>query len=135
MRLLIDTQILIWEVVEPGRLSAAALAAMDLEVSEQEPLGVSAFSLVELAYAVEKASNPLTAADRDIILTVLHDVESPFELVPVDGAVAERVGRVPRVANADPGDRIIVATAEVRELRLISADRKIPGMTQQEVIW
>jgi len=108
---------------------------MDLEVSEQEPLGVSAFSLVEIAYAVEKASNPLTAADRDIILTVLHDLESPFELVPVDGAVAERVGRVPRAANADPGDRIIVATADVRELRLISADRKIPGMTQQEVIW
>lgn len=54
MRLLIDTQILIWEVVEPGRLSAAAVAAMDLEVSEQEPLGVSAFSLVEIAHAVEK---------------------------------------------------------------------------------
>ncbi|MBA2609793.1 MAG: type II toxin-antitoxin system VapC family toxin [Actinobacteria bacterium] len=135
MRLLVDTQVLIWEVLDPARLSPAASAAIDREIEDQEPLGVSAFSLVEIAYAVEKASNPMTSLDRDRILLLLRDAEAPFEVLPVDMAVAAQVGRVPRSANADPGDRIIVATVEVHGLGLISADRKIPGMTKQEVIW
>ncbi len=77
----------------------------------------------------------MTSLDRDRILLLLRDAEAPFEVLPVDMAVAAQVGRVPRSANADPGDRIIVATVEVHGLGLISADRKIPGMTKQEVIW
>lgn len=135
MRVLVDTQVLIWEAIAPGRLSPAAAAAIDREIEDQEPLGVSAFALVEIAYAVEKASNPLTAADRDAILWLLREAESPFEVMSMDMAIAEHLARVPRTVNADPGDRIVVATAEVHRLRIVSSDRKIPGMTQQEVIW
>ena len=135
MRVLADTQILIWYVIEPDRLSAAAARTVQEELHAQQPIGVSAFSLVEIAYAVEKPSNPLTGDDRVAILDVLRDPETPFEVVPVDLLVAERVASVPRITNADPGDRIIVATAESHGLALISADTKIPGMTTQEVIW
>ena len=135
MRTLVDTQILIWEVLEPERLSSAAAAAIDREVAAQEPLGVSAFSLVEVAYAVEKASNPLSGADREAILRFLDEPECPFEIVPLTGPVAAHVAEVPRTSNADPGDRIIVATAETLGLELISADRKVPDMTTRRVIW
>lgn len=135
MRALADTQVLIWYVIDPGRLSAPAAAVLQQAVDEQEPLGVSAFALVEIAYAVEKASNPLTAADRDAILAVLRDPETPFDVLALDLAVAEQVARVPRTANADPGDRIVVATAEVHGLGIVSSDRKLPGMTQVDVIW
>jgi len=103
-------QILIWEVLEPDRLSPAAAAAINREVAAQEPLGVSAFSLVELADAVEKASDPLSGADREAILRFLHEPRCPFEIVPLTGPVAAHVAEVARTSNANPGDRIVVAT-------------------------
>lgn len=91
-------------------------------MERDERMGVSAFSLMEIVYAAEKATNPLSAENRAAIGEVLGDAESPFEVLPVDAAVADRVALVPRAQNADPGDRLIVATAEVHGLAVITAD-------------
>lgn len=56
-------------------------------------------------------------------------------MVPVDLAIGEHVRRVPRAQNADPGDRIVVATAEVRGFSIVSADGKLPEVTAQRVVW
>jgi hypothetical protein len=61
-----------------------------------------------MVYAVEKPTNSLTANVLDAIVGVLADPESPFEVIPVDAAIAEHVRSVPREPNADPGDRLIV---------------------------
>lgn len=135
MRLLADTQILIWYVTDPDRLSPAATAALESAAADLELVGVSAFSLVELVYAVEKRTNAVSLAQADAIRRVLDDPESPFEVLPVDVAVARRVESVPRALNADPGDRIIVATAEVLGLDLVSSDRLVSLMTERSVIW
>lgn len=135
MRLLADTQALVWYVTDPDRLSEHAVAALQTSSDAEEAVGVSGFSLVELAYAVEKKSNAISEEQATEILAVLHDPESPFEVLPVDLAVGERVREVPRTINADPGDRIVVATAEVHGLAVISSDSKMAEMTEQEIIW
>lgn len=135
VRFLADTQILIFYVVDPERLSLAALATLHEAAAANERIGVSAFSLIEISYAVEKETNPLSVENRQAILAMLAEADSPFEIVDVDAAVANRVIAVPRKANADPGDRLIVATAEVYGLGLISSDRKIPAMTNRPVVW
>ncbi len=106
-----------------------------MRVEHLEPVGISAFSLVELVYAVEKRTKAVSLAQADAIRRVLDDPESPFEVLPVDVAVARRVESVPRALNADPGDRIIVATAEVLGLDLVSSDRLVSSMTERSVIW
>jgi PIN domain nuclease of toxin-antitoxin system len=63
-----DTQILIWYVIDPDRLTADAIAALEDATAAEEPIYVSGHSLVELVYAVEKATNPLTPDDRQAIL-------------------------------------------------------------------
>lgn len=135
MRFLADTQVLVWYVTDPDRLTGRAVAAMQASSDDEEPVGVSGFSLVELAYAVEKKSNAISSEQFTAVLAVPHDPESPFEVVSVDLAVGERVRHVPRTANADPGDRIVVATAEVHGLAVISSDSKVAEMTGQEIIW
>jgi PIN domain nuclease of toxin-antitoxin system len=130
-----DTQILIWYVIDPDRLSADAVAALEDATAADQPIYVSAHSLVELVYAVEKATNPITEDDRQAILSELAREDSPFEVIPVTGEIANHVAKVPRLPNADPADRIIVATAEVLGLTLVSSDRHIPTMTTTAVIW
>jgi PIN domain nuclease of toxin-antitoxin system len=102
--LLDDTQIMIWYVTDPARLSAAATAAVETSVADLEPVGVSAFSLVELVYAVEKRTNTVSLAQADAIRRVLDDPESPFEVLRVDLAVARRERFDPRTVRA-PGRR------------------------------
>ncbi len=70
MRFLADTQVLVWYVTDPDRLSAQAVAAMQASIDAEEPVGVSAFSLVELAYAAEKKSNAIGSGQFTSILAV-----------------------------------------------------------------
>jgi hypothetical protein len=43
-------------------------------------IGVSAFSIAELVYATEKATNPISLDDLNAIKTVLGDRQVPFKL-------------------------------------------------------
>ena len=135
MRLLADTQVLIWYVLNPEKLSLAAADELAAEAAANTRVGVSAHALVGIAYASEKRTNPLTDNDVAAIHAVLHDNASPFEIAPLDLLVTEQVRSVPRADNADPGDRIVVATGEVLNLTIVSSDRKIPSMTSQPVVW
>ena len=130
-----DTQVLIWYVIEPDRLTTAAVDALNAATDVDQPIYVSAYSLVELVYAVERATNPFTEDDRRAILEELDSGDTPFEVLPLSAAIANRVAGVPRTATADPGDRIIAAAAEEFELPLVSADRHMPSTCRTQVIW
>jgi len=129
-----DIHIVVWYVLNPAKLSTKATEALEGCVAAGEPIRVSAHSLVELVYAVERPTNPFSEDDRQAVLEVFEAEDSPFEIVPVTAEIANRVASVPRTANADPGDRIIVATAEVLGLSIVSADSKFPSMTSLTVI-
>lgn len=133
--LVADTQVLVWYVREPSRLTRVAVGALETATANGDVIGVSAFSIVELVYATEKATNPISLDDLNAIKSVLSDQASPFQVIELDDEIAFRVALVSRVSNADPGDRIIVATAEVLGLPLVSSDSKIPGMSSLTVIW
>ena len=133
--LVADTQVVVWYLREPGRLSTRAASALEDAIANGGTIGVSAFSIVELVYAVEKATNPLRTEDLDVIVNALRDPDGPFEVVDIDSGIAAGVASVARRQNADPGDRLIVATAEALGAPLVSSDAKIPAMTSVEVIW
>ena len=129
-----DTHIVIWYLLNSAKLSQEATEALERCVASNETIRVSAHSLVELVYAAERGNNPFTEEDRQTVLGAFAADDSPFEIVPVTAEIANRVASVPRAANADPGDRIVVATAEALGLSIVSADPKFPGMTELTVI-
>lgn len=90
MRLLADTQVLVWYLTAGRRLSSAARDELCAETDAGRRIGVSGHALVELAYAVEKKRDPLTIEDVDAIIAVLHDEASAFEVIPLDLAIGER---------------------------------------------
>jgi PIN domain nuclease of toxin-antitoxin system len=59
-----DTHIVIWYVLNSAMLSAQATSALERCVAAGEPIRVSAHSLIELVYAVERANKPFSAEDR-----------------------------------------------------------------------
>jgi len=123
MAAVLDTHAAIWYVFIRKRLSQDALRFIRRSVDNGTPIYVSAISLVETIYLIERGRIPLEAAQR--LAAGLKDPASGLLVAPVDSDVAEAVHRVPRDIVPDMPDRIIAATALRLGLPLISRDLRI----------
>lgn len=86
-------------------------------------MAIAAISLWEIAKLVELGRIELTAAIDD----VLQELESgsDFTVLPLDARVALESTRLGSGFHRDPADQLIVATARVHALRLVTADERI----------
>ena len=123
MRLLLDTHVLLWWLDAPGRLSSAQRQAIADARTVGEPLAVAAMTLWEIAKLVESRR---LLFDEPIELVLDRIERNPALCVlPLDARVAVESTRVGDTMPKDPADRLIVASARVHGLRLVTADENI----------
>jgi PIN domain nuclease of toxin-antitoxin system len=127
-----DTHALIWYLANDPRLSAAAGAAMDEAGARGDAILVSASTLVELTYLVEKGR--LSAIARQRLVNLLADSAGPFQLAPLDAEIAAAVERVDRHLIPDLPDRVIAATAIAWNSPLVSRDERIRA-SEISTVW
>jgi PIN domain nuclease of toxin-antitoxin system len=126
-----DTHALVWYLFEPEMLSPAASAALDAATEGVGKITVSAMTLVELTYLVEKGRVP-----AHVLSTVTDLVERGVSIVatPLDAAIAKTLATIPRSDIPDLPDRVIASTALHLGLPLVSRDGKILASSVQ-TIW
>jgi PIN domain nuclease of toxin-antitoxin system len=93
---------------------------------------VSAITLVEVIYLVEKGKLP--QASLDALVAALADPSEAMHLLPVESSVTQAVHQIPRAWVPDMPDRIIAATAWAHGLRLVTCDPDIRA-TSLPTIW
>ncbi len=118
MRLLLDTNILIWFLAEPQRLSRTAFA--DIEDRGNEIL-FSAASIWEIAIKVTKKPGSFPLDAEEVFAIAL---ETGFRELPVRAAVARHVANLPPHHN-DLFDRILIAQAMTEPAILYTADAQL----------
>ncbi|WP_025323308.1 type II toxin-antitoxin system VapC family toxin [Deferrisoma camini] len=128
MRLLLDTHIFLWSLLEPERLGGRIAA--ELENPDNE-LWLSSISVWEILVLAEKGRIQLDQDPPAWIHTALKKV--PIREVPVDHEVAIH-SRLVDLPHDDPADRFLAATARVRNLTLVTADRRLIGAAGFEVL-
>ncbi len=132
MSAVLDTHAAIWYVFIRKRLSQNALRFIRRAVDSGRPAYVSAISIVETIYLIERGRVPLEAMRR--LENGLKDPASGLLVAPVNSDVAEAVHRVPRDIVTDMPDRIIAATALHLGLPLVTRDQRIRSVGI-ETIW
>ncbi|MCL4864400.1 MAG: type II toxin-antitoxin system VapC family toxin [Gemmatimonadales bacterium] len=117
MRVLLDTQVWLWMLAAPDRLSTASRAL--LAAAENELL-FSAASAWEIAikHGLGKLQLPESPAEY-IPRMMVHTSVTPL---PVHHRHALHVAQLPE-HHRDPFDRLLVAQAQVEGVPIVSADR------------
>jgi PIN domain nuclease of toxin-antitoxin system len=115
-----DTHAALWYVYADPRLSRTVKSFIDDAIAGRVRVAVSAVSLVEVAYLVEKTRVPSTTF-RDL-REVLADPNHVFKEVPVTVEIAEAMLQVPRDQVPDMPDRIVAATAIYHGVPALSRD-------------
>ena len=132
IRAVADTHAIIWYLFEDERLSRVAKEFMDDAAESGEQIGISAISLTEIVYLVEKAKiNPETL---ERLLQSIETGNAALVEIPVTGKIASRMMEVSREAVPDMPDRIIAATALELSVPIISRDGKIKA-SGLKTIW
>ena len=121
--LVVDTHAAVWYLLNSSRLSSTAQRAMDDATDAGDPVYLSAISLVEIVYLVEKGRLPAVVIER--LTAALSDPESGFTIAPLDVEAAWAVQHISRDIVPDMPDRIIAATALSLGLPLATRDSAI----------
>jgi PIN domain nuclease of toxin-antitoxin system len=130
--IILDTHVWIWWVSSPDLLSSRARTLIDKSVVDKK-IYISSMSVWEVAMLVAKGRLQMTMEVGDWIRA---SEALPFiQFVPVTNAIALKAVRLPMKSLIDPVDRIIMATAMVLDLVLITKDGKIRKDALVTTVW
>ena len=129
--ILVDTNIVLWVAFDADRLSKKATETLEEARRTGLGLAISDMTLLELAMLASKKRIPLNVS----VESFLSDVETRFSILPMNPQICARAFALPPVYFKDPADRIIVATALVEGIPLITADREIRNSRALPTIW
>lgn len=119
MRLLLDTHIWLWSLLEPARLTADVREAL---LEPENELWLSPITIWEVSILVDRGRLTL---DRPID----EWIGSAFDAAPVHEApltfqVALECQRM-ALPHRDPADRFLAASAKVFDLTLVTSDERL----------
>ncbi len=120
MRLLLDTHIWIWSLIDPARLKPRVLAAL---AHRNADLWLSSISVWETLVLISKGR--LRIKDGDGLRWIGEALKrSPLREAPLTHAIAIESQSI-EVDHWDPADRFIAATARVLDATLVTADERL----------
>jgi PIN domain nuclease of toxin-antitoxin system len=119
LKLLLDTHVWLWSILDPAKLSRRVSSALE---SADNELWLSPISFWE-ALLLEERGRVRLGTDPFAWLEKAFEAASLRE-APLNRRVALESRRV-RLPHQDPVDRFLAATAVVYELTLVTADKRL----------
>ena len=123
IRGVIDTHAVIWHLYNEPLLSPTVRAFLMTSAAQGDQVGVSAITIVEIVYLVEKGRIQHDALVQ--LQTALDTRRNVLAIVPIGRLIAESMPSIDRSRVPDMPDRIIAATALHLGVPLLSKDAKL----------
>lgn len=119
MKLLLDTHVWIWSVMETRRIKPSLRRILD---KPQTEAWLSPVSVWEALYLAERNRIRLPGDPRAWVRNAIQVTDLREAPLTIPVALASRELALP---HADPADRFIAATAAVYGLKLVTADQHL----------
>lgn len=129
--ILLDTQVLLFDALEPKRLSRKARTALE-EGMAADALACSDISLWEIALLAARRridAGPDIAAFIESVLQLRS-----VRVLPITPAIAT-LAQSDLFAHGDPADRLIGATAIEHGVPLVTADAELRKLRELKALW
>jgi PIN domain nuclease of toxin-antitoxin system len=129
--IVLDTHALVYDALEPARLSARARKAIDLAAATRE-LACCDISLWEIAMLIARDRlNPGMDARQ-----FLDDLIAARRLhvLPITPEIAV-LSQSDAFSHGDPADRLIAATALLHRAPLVTSDAKLRKLKEITTVW
>ena len=120
MSFLLDTHVWIWTQEEPDAIGGKTRALLE---TTSDDLCVSAVSSLEIARLVSGKLLELQGSLDRWVRTAIDSIEA--RSFDVDHRIAIESYKLPGRFHKDPADRLLVATARLNDLTLVTADERI----------
>ena len=123
MKVLLDTNILLWAIIEPSRLKPAIRGMLE---DRRHDILFSAASIWEIAIKTALGRADFKVSPEEILGEA---VANGFVELPVRSAAALRVATLP-LHHRDPFDRLLIAQAMTEPARLYTADAELEAYSE-----
>jgi PIN domain nuclease of toxin-antitoxin system len=130
VKLLLDTHVWLWRLLDPGRLSDEAERAV---ADRDSTLYLSSVSTWETLALARKGRLSLKPSPTEWVLDSLR--RTAPRTVPLTHGIALRSEALDGFASADPADRFLVASALEHELTLVTADEAMHSFEPLTTLW
>ena len=119
MKLLLDTHIWIWSLIEPERLPSRARAAL---ADARNELWLSPISAWEATLLAERGRVKVLSSALEWVEAMLKATPAREAALTHDVAIRSCTVKLP---HRDPADRFIAASAIVHDLVLVTSDERL----------
>ena len=130
--IVLDTHAWIWFVNNPQQLSVTARRAVR-EAMSRKAIYISSISAWEVALLEASGRIKLTISVQDWIAG--SEALPFFNFIPVDNSIFLRSVFLPGPLHRDPADRVIIATAIMKGMPIVTKDEKIRKYSKVKSIW
>ena len=130
--LVLDTCALIFDSLDPERLSKKAKAAI-AQAADAGVLACCDISFWEIAMLVSKGRlDPGTDAQKFIQLVL---AARNIKVLPLTPEIAARSAQPDFCPNGDPADKLIAASTLLTKSKLVTSDRKLAAVDGLHIVW
>ncbi len=128
--ILLDTCTIIWDALEPSKLSLNANKAIE---DAGNDLIICDISIWEIAMLINRNRLAVDSTPSEFIKLILQSRN--FRIQDITPLIAELSVNFGPEINNDPADRLISATSILLNTPLITADKNLRNATLIETIW
>ena len=129
--LLLDTHVWWWSLSEPGKLSKRA--AHIIKKTSPDQRAIASISIWEFAMMACRKKIEMKISPDEWLSYALD--KTGIKVLEINPRIAIDVCYLPGDFHKDPADRLIVATARVNNLTLITRDEKILKYSHVKTVW
>ncbi len=130
--ILMDTCAIIWDALEPSKLTEAATSAIE-KADKHNALIIADISIWEISMLIKKGRIEINSTAANFLNLFLQSRNVSVQSISPE--IAELSVNFSSKINNDPADRIIAATSIIHNSQLVTSDQNLRANELLDIIW